>query len=119
MLQSAPDPTIAVTPGRHDAVMAISGVDKRGGVEVRHGISVALLDARSPLTLGELVAAVEALGIHVPERKSKTVSDALRWEIRKGRAMRLNRGLYRLGSMPRSTEWWVRAQVASHDRLSL
>ena len=69
--------------------MAIYGADRVGGTGLRHAICVCLLDARGPLTLPEVVAGVEALGWSVPGRASKTVSDALRWEVRKGRVERL------------------------------
>lgn len=97
--------------------MAITGADRIGGTELRHAISVCLLDAASPLSLAEVVAGVEALHCPVPGRASKTVSDALRWEVRKGRAVRLGRSSYRAGTMPRSTEWWIRRQVASRQQI--
>lgn len=93
--------------------MAVIGSDRASGVQLRYAICVCLLDAQVPLTLPEVVAGLEELGVPVPGRTSKTVSDALRWEVRKGRAVRLARSLYRAGSMPRSSEWWIRRQVAA------
>ncbi|MEY2591937.1 MAG: hypothetical protein QOJ67_3921 [Acidimicrobiaceae bacterium] len=83
------------------------------GLELRYALCVCLLDARSPLTVPQLVNRVEALGFAVTGRPSKSVSDALRWEVRRGRIDRLGRGLYVSGSMPRSTEWWIRRRVRS------
>jgi len=68
------------------------------------------------MTLPQIIAGVEALGFSIPGRASKGVSDALRWEVRKGRAVRLGRSLYRTDSMPRSTEWWIRDRVTAHQR---
>ena len=92
--------------------MAVLGVDRRGGVELRYAICVCLLDAMGPVTVPQLVAELQELDIVIPGRASKTVSDALRWEVRKGRAIRLGRGRYATRWMPRSTEWWIRREVA-------
>jgi len=81
---------------------------------LRHAICVCLLDAKAPMTLAEVVARLEDLAVLVPGRASKTVSDALRWEVLHGRAVRLRRSVYQAGAMPRSTEWWIRRQVAAH-----
>ncbi len=69
------------------------------------------------MTVPEIVAGVEAFGLSIPGRASKTVSDALRSEVRKGRAVRLDRSRYRTASMPRSTEWWIRSQVAAYQQV--
>ena len=89
----------------------------RDGVRLRHAICVCLLEEQRAMTVPEIVAGVEALGLSIPGRASKTVSDALRWEARKGRAVRFERSRYRTGTMPRSTEWWIRSQVAAHQRV--
>ena len=89
----------------------------RDGVRLRHAICVCLLDEQRAMTVPEIVTGVEALGLSIPGRASKTISDALRWEARKGRAVRLERARYRTGTMPRSTEWWIRSQVAAHQNV--
>ena len=89
----------------------------RDGVRLRHAICVCLLEERRAMTVPEIVGGIEALGLSIPGRASKTVSDALRWEARKGRAVRLERSRYRIGTMPRSTEWWIRSQVAAHQKV--
>ena len=66
------------------------------------------------MTVPELVVMVEAFGLSISGRASKTVSDSLRWEVRKGRVVRVERSRYRAGSMPRSTEWWIRKQAAAY-----
>jgi hypothetical protein len=81
------------------------------GLDVRYVACVCLLDARSPMTLKQLIAGIEMMGFVVAGRPSKTVSDALRWEVRRGRIRRVGRALYAPGSMPRSTEWYIRRRV--------
>ena len=75
-----------------------------------------MLDTRTPLTISELVARIEAGGFTVSGRASKTVSDALRWEVRRGRVTKVGRGRYARGVMPRSTEWWIRTHAAARRR---
>lgn len=77
-------------------------------------LSVCLLDEQKVMTVPELVGKVEAFGLPISGRASKTVSDSLRGEVRKGRVVRVERSRYRAGSMPRSTEWWIRRQVAAN-----
>jgi hypothetical protein len=83
---------------------------------VRYVLTAALMDARRPLTLAELVELAVRRRCQMSGRPSKFVSDALRWEVRKGRVVRAARGVYRIGSMPRSTEWWIRACLHEDDR---
>ena len=89
----------------------------RDGVLLRYAICVCLLEDQKAMTVPEIVTGVEALGVAIPGRSSKTVSDALRWEAHKGRAVRLERSRYRTGTMPRSTEWWIRSHVAAHQKV--
>jgi hypothetical protein len=89
------------------------------GLELRYLLTVALLDHGREMTLAELIRFVEVEGFTVDGRPSKTVSDALRWEVRKGRVVRLGRG-YTPAHMPRSTEWWIRRRVDPvREQLSL
>lgn len=64
-----------------------------------------------PATVPDLISALTWHGFDVAGRPSKTVSDALRWEIRRGRVRRLERGLYDYGFMPRSTEYRIHKRV--------
>jgi hypothetical protein len=83
------------------------------GIELRYLLTVSLIDADRTRTVAELVDTVHAAGFALPGRASKAVSDALRWEIGKGRVWRVGRGRYAAGRMPRSTEWWLRARVTT------
>lgn len=76
----------------------------------RRYVLTELLWERGPMTVAELVAAVAAEGWWVGGRPSKTISDALRWEIAHGRVVRLGRGRYGPGRMPKQTKSWIRCR---------
>ena len=80
-------------------------------LDLRYLLTVHLLEAEHSLSISELVALVESDGFALPGRASKTVSDALRWEIRRGRVVRVRRATYRVGSMPRQTKGHIRRRV--------
>jgi hypothetical protein len=79
--------------------------------ELRYRLSLILWAERRAMTTSELVAAVDAQGMPIPGRPSKTVADALRWEIRKGRVVRFRRASYGLGQIPESTVRYMRQQI--------
>ncbi len=54
-------------------------------------------------TVGGLVRRLAADGYTVWGRASKVVSDALRWEVRNGRVVRIRRGVYGINTIPRTT----------------
>jgi len=83
------------------------------GMDLRYVLAVQLFDGGGSRTVHELLAALAASGFFPPGRASKAVSDALRWEVRKGRVVRLGRGVYGPGVMPRSTQWWIRNRIAA------
>ena len=62
-------------------------------------------------TIDELVEALVYHGFEVDGPAGKSVSDALRWERRRGRARRLARGVYGPGQMPRGTEHRIHRRV--------
>lgn len=66
-------------------------------------------------SVSELVIALERDGYEVAGRPSKVVSDALRWEIGKGRVIRVGRGRYQTGTIPRSTLGWIQRRVQRLD----
>ena len=74
------------------------------GTELRYLLTSYLLDARTALRIGDLVRFCRHDGVTFAGRPSKAISDALRWEIGRGRVVRLGRGIYVLGDMPRSTK---------------
>jgi hypothetical protein len=83
------------------------------GLNLRYVLSWHLVEAGgSMVSLAELVRRVEAEGFAIAGRASKTVSDALRWEVGRGRVVRIGRGLYRFGVMPRQTKSRIRHRVA-------
>ena len=70
-----------------------------------------LLEQHDTLTIAELCALLKAEGVILPGRPSKVVSDALRWEIRRGRVKRLHRGVYQFDTMARSTKYRIDKRV--------
>jgi hypothetical protein len=80
------------------------------GTELRYVLTIHLFD-HGPATVNDLVDALCARGFRVSGRASKSVSDALRWEIGHDRVRRLGRGRYGPGWMPRSTEHRIHQRV--------
>src|SRR5262245_49510934 len=80
------------------------------GIELRYALTMYLLQ-HGPTTVSELVEAMEWQGFDIGERASKQVSDARRWERRRGRVRRLARGLYGPGFVPRGTEYRIYHRV--------
>jgi hypothetical protein len=60
----------------------------------------------------QLVDAVHAASFELYGRPSKTVSDALRWEVRRARVLRRGRGLYEAGWIAPATKSRMRTRVA-------
>jgi len=73
------------------------------GIELRYVLTMHL-SQHGPATVTELIDAIGWHGFSVRGRASKAVSDALRWEIGRGRVHRLGRGRYGPAYIPRSTE---------------
>jgi hypothetical protein len=73
------------------------------GTDLRY-VLTRMLQLLGPLTVAELVAELNLWGFTVNGRPSKTVSDTLRWEMRRDRVRRRGRGRYQQGAVPRSTE---------------
>ena len=70
------------------------------GTDLRYLLTAYLFD-HGPATVEELVDALAYHGFHPGGRISKSISDALRWEMTHGRVIRSRRGHYRPGSMTR------------------
>jgi hypothetical protein len=85
-------------------------IDELSGLDLRCVLVVLLRDAGRPLTVAQLVERVERLGVPIRGRTSKVISDALRWEVARGRVHRVGRGRYRVGYLAKSTEHRMRGR---------
>lgn len=96
------------------------------GIELRYLLTLVLVESGHDLTISQLGSEVTRRGGSVRGRPSKTVSDALRSEVRRGRVQRVARGTYRSGTVSRQTKSRMKkrlaglanseARVAAHDR---
>ena len=64
------------------------------GLLLRYAAILVMEGVTVPVRVSEIVEAIERLGVRVPERKGKWVSDALRCEQAKGRVRRVGRNRY-------------------------
>jgi hypothetical protein len=80
------------------------------GVELRYALTMFLFQ-HGPKSVEELIEALDYQCFDIPGRASKVVSDALRHEIAHGRVVRLKRGRYGPGEMPRATEHRIHQRV--------
>lgn len=80
------------------------------GTELRYTLT-RLLQLRGQSSVTELVAALNNWNFAVAGRPTKTVSDALRWEMQRGRVWRRGWGRYSAAGMPRSTEHRIITRV--------
>ncbi|MGV0792917.1 hypothetical protein [Mycolicibacterium sp. XJ1819] len=80
------------------------------GIELRYVLTTNLA-VHGAATITEMIDLLEFQGFAVADPAPKSVSDALRWEVRRGRARWLRRGLYGPGQMPRSTEHYIHKRV--------
>jgi hypothetical protein len=60
------------------------------------------------LSVAQLVQTLSDRGYVIAGRASKVISDSLRWEIRRGRVVRLGRGRYRYRRAPATTARRIR-----------
>lgn len=78
--------------------------DKLSRLDLRYFVSEVMAAAPHRIwTPTELAAEVEAAGFRFAGRPGKVVSDHLRAEVNRGRAVRVGRGRYRSGTIPGST----------------
>ena len=80
------------------------------GIELRYVLTWHLA-LHGPATIAEMIDVLSWHGFCVSGRASKAVSDALRWEIGRGRVYRVGRGRYRSADIPRSTEYRIHQRV--------
>ena len=79
------------------------------------GLRFVLVDemmGRDEISVRELAARLASRGYRLEGRASKVISDALRWEVRRGRVVRIARGRYRYVSAPASTARRIRLFAA-------
>ncbi|HXL63348.1 MAG TPA: hypothetical protein VN959_22215 [Mycobacterium sp.] len=76
------------------------------GTELRYVLSDHLA-VHGPATVAELADMLASRGFETAGRASKSISDALRWEMGRGRVWRRGRGRYGPGWMPRATEYRI------------
>jgi hypothetical protein len=82
------------------------------GIELRYVLTLHLFQ-HGAATVTELIDVLGWHGFCVRGRPSKAVSDALRWEIGRGRVRRLRRGLYGPAYIPHATEYQIINRVRS------
>ncbi len=69
------------------------------------------LHRQGSLTVRQLASLLERGGFTTLGRPSKAISDALRWEVARGRVLRVGRGRYVAGHIPRTTLGRIRRRV--------
>ena len=83
------------------------------GRPLRHAALLVLWHAAHPLTVGEVLSAIEAYGLEVGgANPGKSLADALGHECLRGRASRVGRGVYAIGYLPTTTRRRIRARIA-------
>jgi hypothetical protein len=92
-------------------------LDVLHGRRLRYAAAVLLHEARDTVGLDVLATALDAWGYATGGEPRKAISDALRWELHRGRAVRVGRGRYRSRGLAPSTLRWMRAQV-EEDRFT-
>ncbi|WAC89585.1 hypothetical protein [Mycobacterium sp. Aquia_213] len=80
------------------------------GIELRYVLTWHLA-LHGAAAVPDLIHALAHHNFDAGARPSKSISDALRWEIRYGRVVRLARGWYGPGCMPRGTEHRIHQRV--------
>jgi hypothetical protein len=70
---------------------------------LRQALTLVIHGAGRPMEVAELVGAVERLGFAIAGRPSKAISDTLRGPVRRGWVVRLGRGRYAPGYLPKVT----------------
>lgn len=85
----------------------MNGSRQLRGIELRYVLTMHLA-RHGRADVAELAQALSGYGFEFAGRPSKSISDALRWEMRYGRVRRHGRGVYGPGPMPRSTEYRIK-----------
>src|SRR5207302_903541 len=75
---------------------------------LRHAALATLILAAAPLTVGEVLAGIEARGRRITARyPRRALADALAYECQRGRVVRQCRGTYRACRLPKTTRWRI------------
>jgi len=82
-------------------------------ITLRSLLVTILLAHGGPCSVAQLTNALAAHGVVTKGRPSKAISDALRWEISRGRVRRVGRGAYVASVVPRTTAWRMRQRSAT------
>ncbi|MDH4278804.1 MAG: winged helix-turn-helix domain-containing protein [Acidimicrobiia bacterium] len=87
--------------------------------ELRYLAVAELIEAGRSMSAMELAEVIQSRGLVIRgDKPNKTVADALRWEVAKGRVLKPGRGRFQAGRMPRSTKSWIRGRARNHYRLA-
>ena len=88
------------------------------GLDLRSLLVLPLVRHGRPMEVADLERAVAAAGFRAGSgRPSKEISDALRWEVARGRAVRVGRGRYAAGYVAGVTKHRMRRRIDTARRL--
>lgn len=73
-------------------------------LDLRRYLVTLLIERGGSATVAELRSDLEADGFRVAGRASRTIPDAFRAEVRRGRVVRAGHGLYAVGELARTTK---------------
>jgi hypothetical protein len=73
-------------------------------LDLRRYLVTLLIERGGSATVAELRAHLEADGFRGDGRASRTIPDAFRAELRRGRVVRVGYGRYAVGHLPRTTK---------------
>ena len=88
--------------------------DRRRADRVRAAICITLLDADTPLSISELVAALRRWGLPLGEHANKTVADAIRWELQRHHVRKVGRGRFAIDRLSKTTAFYMRHRVNAY-----
>lgn len=91
-------------------VVRETGLVRLRGRDLREAaLAVLMAHRHCALSVAEILMALDDRGCEVMgPSPPKTLADALRLEVKKGRAVRTGRGVYALGTVSRTTSWRIR-----------
>ena len=82
------------------------------GLELRYVLTDVICGSGDRVwSVADLASSLNDAGFVLSGRASKAISDALRWEIGRGRVRRVGRGVYVAGSMPGATRRRIRKRT--------